>query len=69
MLVLGEDYLDLSQVVRDFYSTRQDYSHSQQEVLVKEISTSTPRKYIEYKASQGELLGEPLTETTLQPGT
>ena len=36
MLVLGTEYLDLDQVERDFYSTRQDYAYSQQEVVTEE---------------------------------
>ena len=36
MLVLGTEYLDLDQLERDFYSTRQDYAHSQQEVVTEE---------------------------------
>ena len=40
MLVLGTEYLDLDQVERDFYSTRQDYAHSQQEVVIEERDLS-----------------------------
>ena len=39
MPVSGTEYLDLDQVERDFYSTTQDYAHSQQKVL-------TERKYL-----------------------
>ena len=36
MLVLDTEYLDLDQVERNFYSTRQEYAHSQQEVVTEE---------------------------------
>ena len=36
MPVLGTEYIHSDQVERDFYSTRQDYAHSQQEVVTEE---------------------------------
>ena len=36
MLVLGKKYLDLDQVERDFWSTRQAYAHAQQEEVIEE---------------------------------
>ena len=39
MPVLGTEYLDLDQVERDFYSTSQDYVHSQQEVVSRRKKT------------------------------
>ena len=36
MLVLGQKYLDLDQVERDFWSARQAYAHAQQEEVIEE---------------------------------
>ena len=64
MPVSGTEYLDLDQVERDFYSTRQDYTHTQQEVVTEErLPSQFPRRIFSIKSLRGELLGETLTET------
>ena len=48
-------YLDLKQVERNFYSTRQDNVHSQQKVVTEERSLPHySRSYLQYEVLAGE---------------
>ena len=69
MPVLGTEYIHSDQVERDFYSTRQDYAHSQQEVVTEEryFHPNSQEVSLSTKSLRGELLGELMTETA-HPG-
>ena len=58
MSVSDTRYLDLEQVERNFYSTRQDNVHSQQKVVTEERSLlQFSRSYLQYEGLAGEGVG------------
>ena len=61
-LVSGTEYLDLDQVEKGFYSTRQDYAHSQQEVT--ELTSYQPSRIIQER-SKGERSRQSICPTNL----
>lgn len=64
--VSNMEYLNLDQIERDFCSARQDYAHSQQEVVNRRERPPPPipKKYPEYEVSQqGDVRENALTET------